>query len=206
MAKFLAAVAAVFFSGGCSAPVAEFGKDAQQTHSLAESKLAVVDIQGQEHRLFEEPDVRAVAVVFVMQDCPIANSCLPTLNRLSDAFTTRGVRMLLVHTDPKITLEEARRHAGEYEIRAAVVLDPQHAWVRLGRATKSPEVVVFSPDQQVLYRGRIDDQYVGLGKRRTEVTSHDLADALEAILAGRPVPQPVTEAIGCDIPELPSGD
>ena len=196
MTKHLAPVAAVLFSLGC----------VLKLQSLANAQLAVVDILGREQRPFDEPDVRAIAVVFIMQDCPIANSYLPTLNRLFDTFTTRGVRMLLVHTDPKISLAEARRHAEEYEIRAPVVLDPERAWVRRARATKSPEVVVFSPDQQVLYRGRIDDQYVGLGKRRTEVTSHDLADALEAILAGRPVPQPVTEAIGCDIPELPSGD
>jgi len=53
----------------------------------------------------------------------------------------------------------------------------------------------------LVYRGRIDDQFAGLGKRRTVVTSHDLRDALEATLVGKPVPQPRTEAVGCPIPK-----
>jgi hypothetical protein len=67
-----------------------------------------------------------------------------------------------------------------------------HQWVKKAGATRSPETVVFSPKGQIVYRGRISDQYVGLGKRRANVTSHDLRDALEALLAGQPVTQSQT--------------
>ena len=49
------------------------------------------------------------------------------------------------------------------------------------------------------YRGRIDNQYAALGKPRRVVTVHDLRDALDAVLAGRPVANPETEAFGCFI-------
>jgi hypothetical protein len=60
---------------------------------------------------------------------------------------------------------------------------------------------VYSPKRELLYRGRIDDRYVDFGKRRPEPMTHDLREALEAILAGRPVARPRTEPIGCDIPK-----
>ena len=161
-----------------------------------------VDVDGRTHRPADETDTKAIALVFILTDCPIANSYQPALNRLYDAFGSRGVALFLIHADPAVTAEQAREHARQFEIRSPVVLDPEHRWVKQAGATVTPEATVFSPTGEVLYRGRIDDQYVGVGQRRTQVTSHDLEDALTAILAGRPVPQPRTEAVGCFIPEL----
>jgi hypothetical protein len=53
------------------------------------------------------------------------------------------------------------------------------------------------------YRGRIDDLYPELGKKRAAPTKRDLREALAAVLAGKPVPVPRTEAVGCSIPDLP---
>jgi hypothetical protein len=64
-------------------------------------------------------------------------------------------------------------------------------------------VAVFVPGEGRKYRGRIDDRYFAPGKRRAEPASHDLRAALEAVLAGKPVPRAETEAIGCPIPDLP---
>jgi hypothetical protein len=149
-----------------------------------------------------DPQAKASVLVFVLHDCPIANSYIPSLNRLNGSFRSRGVQMIVVESDPQITLEQARKHAEEFQIGLPVVIDSLHAWVKLAMAKKTPEAVVFSPGGDVLYRGRIDDQYVGFGKRRMQVTTHDLQDALEAILADRPVPNAAADAIGCYIPEL----
>ncbi len=162
----------------------------------------LVDIHNQEIRPFES-GVKALVMVFVLQDCPIANSYMPELNRLRESFAPRGIGFCVMETDPQITLEQARKHADDYQVQWPVVMDVDHQWVKLAGAKKTPEVVVFSPIGEILYRGRIDDRYVALGKRRMEVTSHDLQDALDAILAEKPVPTSITEAVGCFIPELP---
>jgi len=52
----------------------------------------------------------------------------------------------------------------------------------------------------VVYHGRIDDRIVALGKRRVEPTTRDLREALDAMLEGKPVPTPVTKAVGCYLP------
>jgi hypothetical protein len=64
---------------------------------------------------------------------------------------------------------------------------------RLG-ATRTPEVYVILPSGRVVYHGRIDDS-----QNIERVQSRDLKDALDAILARRPVPRPETRAFGCTI-------
>jgi hypothetical protein len=162
----------------------------------------LIDIHGVEQRPFENPNTKALALIFILPDCPIANSYAPQWNRLHEAFASRGVRILLVHVDPALTAKEAQEHARQYQLKPPVLLDTRHELVKKAGVTKTPEAAVFSRAGKLLYRGRIDDRYVGLGKRRPEATSHDLRNALEAILAGKPV-APGREAVGCFIPELP---
>jgi len=52
----------------------------------------------------------------------------------------------------------------------------------------------------VKYRGRIDNQYIALGKPRQVVTIHDLRDAIDAVASNRAVAHTDTEAFGCFIP------
>jgi hypothetical protein len=164
------------------------------------------DLSGTEHRPFTSPGVRAVALVFVLPDCPVANGYAPEINRLCQEYTPRGVSFFLVQVDPDLGSREAGRHAREYGYSCPVVLDSRHELVRRAGATMVPEAVVFGPDGQRKYRGRIDDQYADLGKRRAQVTSRDLRDALDAVLAGRPVRRPVTQAVGCFIPTITPKD
>jgi hypothetical protein len=63
----------------------------------------------------------------------------------------------------------------------------------------TPEAAIFGRDRQLLYHGRIDDQYVELGRARRRPTTHDLESALEAVLAGRKVAPAGPPAVGCSI-------
>jgi Redoxin len=153
-----------------------------------------------------DPSMKAMALIFVLPDCPICNAYVPELNRLHEAFRPRGVGLFIVHVDPDITAERAKAHAEEYELRPPVALDPRHEWVKRAGATIAPQAAAFSSAGQIVYLGRINDQYVGPGKRRANVTSHDLRDALDAVLAGQPVANARTEAVGCPIPNISSGE
>jgi hypothetical protein len=159
-------------------------------------------IDGTDYLPFSDSSTKALALIFILPDCPICNSYVPEINRLHEEFSHRGAPIVLVHVDPEITAQRAKQHAREFRIECPVTLDKHHLYVGQAGAKIAPETAVFSPSGDLLYRGRIDDQYAGLGKRRTQVTSHDLRDALEAILAGERVPNPRTKAVGCPIPEL----
>jgi hypothetical protein len=167
-----------------------------------EAVFTLRDVDGVEHRPFASPEVQAVTLLFVLADCPIANGYAPEINRLCQEYGPRGVRFYLVQVDPDLTPREAREHARQYGYTCPVVLDHQHVLVQRAGATMVPEATVFAPDGARKYRGRIDDQYVALGKRQVQPTSRDLLEALDAVLTGRPVARPETRAVGCFIPPL----
>jgi hypothetical protein len=81
----------------------------------------------------------------------------------------------------------------------SAAVDRTRVVAKRANATVTPSVVLVDGGGIVRYRGRIDNAYADLGKPRQHVTSHDLRVSLEAILAGRPVPAPETEALGCYI-------
>jgi hypothetical protein len=62
-------------------------------------------------------------------------------------------------------------------------------------AKRTPHIFLFGADRKLAYTGRIDDNY----KNAAAVKAHELADAMEDILAGRPVKVPETFAVGCTI-------
>jgi hypothetical protein len=88
-----------------------------------------------------------------------------------------------------------------YTGAAEALRDPDHALVKAAGATITPEAAVFAGGH-VVYRGRIDDRYVDLGLERPAATKRDLADALTAVMSGKPVHPPTTQAVGCFIADF----
>ncbi len=149
------------------------------------------------------PKGHEAVLFFVTNDCPISNAFAPEIARICAEYGPKGAECTLVYVDPSISDETAHAHAkafghGPYP----KVVDRNHELVRLAGATITPEVAVLNPSDKVLYRGRIDNSFAALGQPRRQATSHDLRDALDAILAGKPAPHPETKALGCYIPDL----
>jgi AhpC/TSA family len=199
----LLALAGLLLSLGCTPPASAPQPPADaSSKGTAPPPFSLRDVNGMEHRPFASPDVRAVALLFVLQDCPIANGYAPEIIRLCREYHGRGARFYLVQVDPDLSDDEARKHAREHGYTCPVVVDRQHVLVRHAGATMVPEAAVFAPSGERQYRGRIDDRHAALGKRRPQPTSHDLRQALDAVLAQRPVAQPETQPVGCFIQPL----
>jgi predicted dienelactone hydrolase len=169
----------------------------------AAARPALVDLDGKAwHWPVAGSADKPLVLVFVATDCPIANGYLPQLQRMADERGKQGVSFLLVHPRRGVTVEAACEHVAEFSVRIPVVLDDNQSIARAAGATVTPQVAVFDGSSNgPVYRGRIDNLHAGFGKKRPEATSHDLADALDQLLAGRPVATPETEAIGCLIEE-----
>lgn len=167
-----------------------------------EADTAFLDINDQRLNPLRDPSGASVRVlIFITADCPISNGYAPEINRLVVANADRGVAFTLVQVDRDLTVEQARKHALEYGFRCPVILDPQHRLVKAVGATVTPEAAVIDRQDLLVYRGRIDDQYVDLGKKRMEASQHDLQAAIDAVLRGEKVSKPRTKAVGCFIPE-----
>ena len=147
-------------------------------------------------------DSSVTVVVFTRSDCPISNRYAPTVRKLFDAYHPRNVRFYLVYVDPDEGPESIRRHLKEFDYPCPGLHDPAHTLVAATGAKVTPEAVVFDSRREIVYRGRIDDLNASFGQSRDEATTHELADAIDAALAGLPVPDPFTKAVGCAIGDL----
>jgi peroxiredoxin len=161
------------------------------------------DTQGQVHTPGEWSGEKAVLLFFVTTDCPVANSYVPEMNRIHDAYAPRGVRVFAVQADTTIPDAAVARYARDYRYGFPLLLDPRQVLVRLANATITPQAAVLSPDGKVLYLGRIDNRVADFGQQRFQATEQDLREALDAVLAGKPVPHPFTKSIGCAINRVP---
>ena len=136
---------------------------------------------------------------FITSDCPVANFYAPEIQDICASYAARGVACSLVYEDLGIDETAVRTHVAEYRYdRIPTTIDRDRAIARKSGASVTPQAVV-TQDGKIRYRGRIDNRYEAFGRPRRVVTARDLRDALDAVLAGRPVPNPETPAIGCHI-------
>jgi hypothetical protein len=180
-----------------------FAVVATASASAAASRIA--DINGRTLRPFE-PAGPAHVIFFVATDCPISNAYAPEIQRVCRDYASRGVGCSLIYEDvdlspaPADLEQDVRRHVREFgysQIPAAI--DRRRDIASRARATVTPSAVVVDRAGDIRYRGRIDNFYAAFGTPRRHVTERDLREALDAVLAKRPVAKAETEAIGCYI-------
>lgn len=146
-----------------------------------------------------ESKAKVVALVFVSSECPISNRLAPELERLYRKFPTNDVHFCLVYPNQTDTTTSIHNHRESYRLSAPFIADPQHELVKKSLVTITPEAAVFDAKRALVYRGRITDQFLSLGRARPEPSTHDLEDAIRAVLAGRSPKEPLTKAVGCYI-------
>ena len=166
-------------------------------------RVALEDLTGVKVNPMGPADAKALVFLFLDVDCPISNRYAPEVRRLRDRFASQRVVWRLVYPGADATAESIRQHIREFDLPGDPLRDPQLRFSRAARVRVTPEAAVFLPGGQLVYHGRIDDQFVDLGVKRPAPTRHDLQEALDEILAGKPVSHPETRAVGCLIQGLP---
>lgn len=165
--------------------------------------LALEGADGQPQRLVVAKENRAVVFLFLGVDCPIANRALPELKELELSRGPRGVRFIDVYAQPDETWEAIREHRRQFGRTTEAYRDPGWQLAKRLAASRTPEAVALTPEGRLIYRGRVNDQYAALGVARLEPTRHDLAEALDAFLAGGAANGTITPAVGCSFRALP---
>ncbi len=170
----------------------------------ATTSVRVVDLDNRVVDPFQaDAGTKAVVFLFTTTDCPISNRYAPEIRRIVEKYVPRGVVFRLVYPGPNETPAAIREHMAAFSYEGAIeaVRDPKLALVKFVGATITPEAAVYAGGR-VVYRGRIDDRYVDLGLERPMPTTHDLADAIGAAIAGKPIAHATTQAVGCFIADM----
>jgi peroxiredoxin len=157
------------------------------------------DTAGRIHTPADWAGKRALVLFFVSTDCPLSNRYVPEMNRIASTYAPRGVAFYAVQGDATVPLDQVRAHVKEFGYTFPYLMDPEETLAAYTGAAVTPEAVVLSSKGDLLYLGRVDNRLEDFGKERIRVTEFDLRDALDAVLAGKPVSHPRTKALGCAI-------
>jgi peroxiredoxin len=157
------------------------------------------DLAGKPVALRDFKERKAVVVVFLSFECPVSASYSQTLAALHEKYAPRGVAFLGVSCNPEENAADLAKRVGEFKLLFPVVKDPSLVAADALKAQVTPEVFVLDRNFVLRYRGRIDDQYAKRLVKNRQISHHDLRDALDELLTGKPVSRPLTEAVGCPI-------
>jgi len=138
---------------------------------------------------------KAVVVMFISTQCPYSNAYNDRMRDMASAYASKGVLFVGINSNKNEDAVTASSHAKAHGHTFPIMKDPGNKVADLYDAQHTPTVYVVDPQGKVRYEGRIDENY----EDPAGVTSPDLKNALDSLLAGKPVAKTVTKAFGCSI-------
>lgn len=182
------------------------GKDLEQTTDAPQTasvRFDLIDLDGT-HRSLSQNDRGVIrCFVFLSTTCPISNSYIPELNRLSK-WLPKNVELFGVVSNANTTRQQAISHFKEYGSEFPILFDSSQLLRHVLQPTHVPEAFVIATNESVYYRGAIDNAYESLGRRRANVQQHFLMDAITSATSRTPLSVSRTKPIGCVIPRTPA--
>jgi peroxiredoxin len=144
-------------------------------------------------------DREALVLIFSSNRCPTAKAYGPRMNELQEAYGRRGVQLVLINSnDPNLypdeSLPQMIERATEDGYTFPYLVDASQRVAKAFGATCTFHVFLLDAERRLRYQGRFDN-----ARLPDNVTSHDLTNAIEDVLAGREVAVPTTRAFGCGL-------
>ncbi len=166
-------------------------------------------VDGKTYSLKDFAKSPILMVIFTCNHCPTAQAYEARLKKLVEDMEDKGVAAVAIspndpkavrldelgYTDLSDSFEEMKTAAKDRGFNFPYLYDgdKQEASRAYGPSA-TPQLFIFDADRKLRYRGRIDDTESG-----KSIKSHDARNALEALIAGKPVPVEKTRAFGCSI-------
>jgi peroxiredoxin len=158
--------------------------------------FTLTTIDGKSFSLDKEAKThKAVVVIFIATKCPYSNAYNDRMRDMAAAYGKQGVLFVGINSNKTEPAAEVTAHAKKHGHTFPIAKDPDNKVADLYGAGRTPEVYVVDPSGKLVYHGRIDENY----EEPTKVASPDLKNALDALLANKPIAQAETKAFGCTI-------
>ena len=165
---------------------------------------------GKEHKLAEYDKAKVLVIVFTCNHCPTAQAYEERIKKLAADYQGKGVALVAIspndpkavrldelgYTDMSDSLEEMKIRAKDKSFSFPYLYDGDKQQVSKAYGpVATPHVFVFDAERKLRYAGRVDDNE----RDPNAVKSQDARNAIEAVLAGKPVPVETTRTFGCSI-------
>ncbi len=202
------AIAVTCFSLFCACGDSWAASEGMKTLEIGQAApdFALPGVDGKTHSLKDFADAKVLVVVFTCNHCPTAQAYEDRIIKIHDDYKGRGVALVAIspndalavrldelgYTDVGDSLEDMKIRAKDKKFSFPYLYDGENQKVSAAYGVlATPHVFIFDADRKLRYVGRVDDSDI------REVQSHDARNAIDALLAGRPVPVEKTRVFGC---------
>jgi peroxiredoxin len=172
--------------------------------------FALPGVDGKTHRLSEYRRAKILVIVFTCNHCPTAQAYEERIAKLAADYRDKGVTLVAIspndpkavrldelgYTDLSDSLAEMKIRAKDKGFKYPYLYDgDKQAVSKAYGPMTTPHVFIFDSERKLRYVGRVDNNE----RHPDQVTSADARNAIEALLAGKPVPVETTKTFGCSI-------
>ena len=152
------------------------------------------DPGGATHSLASLMGRKGVVLIFIATQCPVSNGYNERMEKLAQDYKARGINVVGINANSTESAADVKDHAVKNNLTFPILKDNGNKVADMLGATRTPEAYFLDASNKLLYHGRIDNS-----RDVTQVNTSELRDALEATLAGKPVPKVTASAFGCSI-------
>lgn len=151
--------------------------------------------------------VKVVAVMFIATQCPVSNDYNSRMEELHKTYGPKGVAFVGINSNRQESVPEIVEHAQKAKFTFPILKDVDNKLADKWNAQVTPEVFLLAVERNgakpkfiLKYHGAIDDS-----QNASKVQTQYVAQALDALLAGKPVAKAETKAFGCTIKRVEKG-
>ena len=155
---------------------------------------------GKTYSLADFASAKNLVVFFTCNHCPYVVGSDEVTRATVDKYKPKGVEFIginsnSVNTKPDDSFEHMVERMNEYNFPWVYVQDETQDVARAYGALRTPHFYVFNEDRELVYTGRGVDN----PRETDKMTVNDLENALDELLAGKPISTPLTNPLGCNV-------
>ncbi|MGI6455746.1 MAG: redoxin domain-containing protein [bacterium] len=166
-------------------------------------------VDGKTYTLDDFSEAKILVMIFTCNHCPTAQAYEERIKKLVTDYGDKGVAVVAIspndeksvrldemgYTDLNDGLEDMKLRAEAHQFNFPYLYaGDKPEWCMSYGPAATPHVFIFDENRELRYQGRIDN-----ADDPKKVTAHDTRNAIEALLAGVPVPVVNTRTFGCSI-------
>lgn len=163
--------------------------------------FSLPNVDGKTVSLDSASGKRGLLVMFICNHCPFVKHLRTGLAEFGRDYQAKGLAVVAISSNDVSTHPDDSPAKMKDEAKSAgytfpYLYDESQAAAKAYKAACTPDFFLFDAGQKLVYRGQFDASRPGNG---LPVTGADLRAAADAVLAGKPVPEPQRPSIGCNI-------
>ncbi|KMT66052.1 alkyl hydroperoxide reductase [Catenovulum maritimum] len=166
--------------------------------------------EGSFTKLTEVKGDKATVVMFICNHCPYVIHIAPQIAKMAKAYASQGVQFIAINSNdtetyPADSFENMIKEKAARGYNFPYLIDADQSVAKAYDAACTPDIYAFDANLKLVYRGQFDasrPHRISSGNYDSSVnpsTGKDLSQALDAIVAGKPVPTEQLASIGCNI-------